>query len=993
MGKEFNKKFLTAVCQWLSGLLLMVSANVSHAAQDILSAEERAWLVQHPEIRVALNYDGMPLSFLNKNKQQAGLVDDYFDIIEQKLHTKFTYVAQPSAQNLADITEEDADVVAAIADDGEFNSHWWLSKPYLNYPLYLIARNNTPADLTLKKMGDRHVTVVNGSPAHEFLRAYYPNVAMELANDACDGMRHVAFDEEDAILIDLPAASWCLRDKGLLNLKAFEKTEFEHKISIGVRKDWPMLQNILEKALASISSAERAQIYQRWYGYNVFEKSWLHQYQVWLAAVCLLLLGGGIVRLCIANTDAQAHMLADLSANTEFAAPTQSQGTVGRKKIINPLLALFVAFIAITLYAIIMDYRWNTQNDRDLLIIILGIVVTLTLTGGYILGGLRRAKQTDALFSSLLTQFSLRKKSEQLQQQQHQSLLRQNGALLAIADLQLIDWHDSQQFFQKITELAAEAMQVDRVSIWLMSADERIFKCESFYRRSLNQHASGELLNRQDWAEYFQALESTPLLAIDDATSASDKRMFMDGYLASNNIGALLDAGVWANKKMLGFVCFEHSEGPRNWTLYERNFVRSIADIIQLSVEIAYRKMAENALIQHQNALESTIKQRTAALQYSSQLSQFLFERAPVAIAYMNIDNEILAINDEAEKLSGYRREAMLGKTFHQLFSGADNLSQHQALAAQVASGSKLEGTPALIRRADNSVVQVALWRSKETNVDGKPFIITIAQDITQQKALETELILAREAAESADRLKSMVIASISHELRTPLNSIIGFLGVALQSTLGDLTSQQREPLSRAYQSSKHLLALISDVIDISKIEAGFLKTHIEKFELKPLLLEARQVVSHSADEKKLALGIECADHIGLETDKKRLLQVVLNVLSNAVKYTEKGQVTLKAKVLKGQLIISVQDTGIGIAEAGLANIFKPFERADSRLKMKTSGTGLGLYLSQKILAQLLGGTIEVKSKLEVGSTFTIKMPLKMPKSKSGQTASMLEAA
>ncbi len=993
MGKVFNKKFLTTNFLRLSCLLLIIGTNVSHAAQDILSVEERAWLVQHPEIRVAMNYGSMPLSFLKEDNLQAGLVDDYFDIIEQKLDTKFIYVVQPFEQNLANLSNEDIDVIAAFADDGEYISHWRLSKPYLDYPLHLIARNNVPADLTLEKMGNRHVVVVNGTPAHEFLRVYYPKVAMELTNDACEGMRHIAFEEKAVMLIDLPAASWCLHDTGLLNLKVIEKTKFEHKVSIAVRKDWPILQSILEKALASISSDERAAIYQRWYGYNIFEKTWLHQYQLWVAAVCLFLLASGIVRLCMTNTSTQARMLDNISASAEIGAQVELLNTAGHKKIINPLLALFVGFIAIVLYAIIMDYRWTTQNDRDLLIIILGIVVTLTLTGGYILGGLRRAKQTDALFASLLEQFKSRKKTEQLLQHHHACLLRQNAALLAIAELRQEYWQDQQQVFKKIAELATEALQVDRVSIWLMGAGERTFKCEDLYRRSLNQHASGELLNRQDYPKYFQALESTPLLVTDDAMSSPDIAEFLYDYLVSSNIGASLDGGIWINKKMLGFVCFEHVEGSRNWSLDERNFVRSIADMIQLFLEVASRKMAENALIQHQAALESTVKQRTAALEYSNSLSRFLFERAPVAIAYMNIDNEIIAINDEAERLSGYRREDMLGKTFHQLFSVAENLSQHQALAAQVASGNRLEGTPTLIRRADNSVIQVALWRSMETNKDGKPFIITIAQDITKQKAVEAALIEAREAAESADRLKSMVIASISHELRTPLNSIIGFLGVALQGTLGDLTSKQREPLSRAYQSSKHLLALISDIIDISKIEAGFLKTHIDKFELKPLLLEAKQVVSHDAEEKRLTVSIECADYIGLETDRKRLLQVVLNALSNAVKYTEKGQVNLKAKVLKGQLVISVQDTGIGIAEANLANIFKPFERADSRLKMKTPGTGLGLYLTKKILTQLLGGTIEVKSELEVGSTFTIKTPLKLPKSKSGQTASMLEEA
>ena len=216
----------------------------------------------------------------------------------------------------------------------------------------------------------------------------------------------------------------------------------------------------------------------------------------------------------------------------------------------------------------------------------------------------------------------------------------------------------------------------------------------------------------------------------------------------------------------------------------------------------------------------------------------------------------------------------------------------------------------------------------------------------------------------------------MSHELRTPLNSIIGFLGVVLQGMSGDLNVKQKDQLGRAYHSAKHLLSLISDVIDISKIEAGFLQTHIEKMYLKQLFIEIEHAVTHLADEKHLALDIDCADGLQIETDRKRLYQVVLNVVSNALKYTEQGEVNVSATVKGETLIIAVEDTGIGIAEADLGDLFKPFERIESRLKIKTLGTGLGLYLTRKILTQLLGGTIEVKSALGVGSTFSIKVPL-----------------
>ncbi len=225
------------------------------------------------------------------------------------------------------------------------------------------------------------------------------------------------------------------------------------------------------------------------------------------------------------------------------------------------------------------------------------------------------------------------------------------------------------------------------------------------------------------------------------------------------------------------------------------------------------------------------------------------------------------------------------------------------------------------------------------------------------------------------------------------LTRLLVFWGVVLQGMSGELNLKQKDQLGRAYHSAKHLLSLISDVIDISKIEAGFLQVHSEKFELKPLLNEVEHAVHHIAEDKKLALSIDCSNKLILETDRKRLYQVVLNVVSNAVKYTESGLVKVKASIKNKQLTITIKDTGIGIDEAGLNNLFKPFERIESRLRIKTLGTGLGLYLTRKILSQLLGGSIEVKSKLEEGSTFTIYVPTIMPDIISQTSTSVLDEA
>jgi PAS domain S-box-containing protein len=356
----------------------------------------------------------------------------------------------------------------------------------------------------------------------------------------------------------------------------------------------------------------------------------------------------------------------------------------------------------------------------------------------------------------------------------------------------------------------------------------------------------------------------------------------------------------------------------------------------------------------------------------------YVVKHAPIPILILNSKGDIVEANPEAQAASGYT-ETIVGKNFIELIVSAESRKKAIVTAANAMKGKEFRNVELVLQNASGERIEYecSLGSVNQHKEEGQ--VVAIARNVSGQKALQTSLIEAREAAESADRTKSMFIASMSHELRTPLNSIIGFLGVVLQGMSGELNLKQKDQLGRAYYSAKHLLSLISDVIDISKIEAGFLSAYVEKFDLNPLLKEVEHAVMHLVEEKQLILTIDCPAKLMLETDRRRLYQVVLNVVSNAVKYTEDGSVKVKASIKNTQLVIVVKDTGIGMDEAGLARLFKPFERIDSRLRIKTLGTGLGLYLTRKILSQLLGGVIEVESKLDAGSTFTITVPIKMP--------------
>jgi signal transduction histidine kinase len=245
-------------------------------------------------------------------------------------------------------------------------------------------------------------------------------------------------------------------------------------------------------------------------------------------------------------------------------------------------------------------------------------------------------------------------------------------------------------------------------------------------------------------------------------------------------------------------------------------------------------------------------------------------------------------------------------------------------------------------------------------------------------KARTADLLVEKERAEASDRLKSAFLATMSHELRTPLNSIIGFTGILLKGLVGELNAEQIKQLTMVKSSANHLLALINDVLDISKIEAGELKVVAEPFELKQVMDKSVLEASPLAEKKGLQLITLLDDELpDMRGDARRLEQILLNLLSNAIKFTESGSVTLACRWEdeKNLVRIEVSDTGIGIKKEDLDCLFRPFRQIDTGLSRKYEGTGLGLSISQKLVT-MMGGEIWVESRWGQGSVFAFTLPV-----------------
>jgi signal transduction histidine kinase len=231
---------------------------------------------------------------------------------------------------------------------------------------------------------------------------------------------------------------------------------------------------------------------------------------------------------------------------------------------------------------------------------------------------------------------------------------------------------------------------------------------------------------------------------------------------------------------------------------------------------------------------------------------------------------------------------------------------------------------------------------------------------------------------EVANRHKSEFLANMSHELRTPLNAVIGFSEVLLERMFGDINDKQEEYLRDIYTSGKHLLSLINDILDLSKVEAGRMELELTTFNLPMAIDNALTLVRTRAENHGIALVVDVDERLGdFVGDERKVKQILLNLLSNAVKFTsEGGRVGVHATLANGSVEISVSDTGIGIAEEDQARIFEEFQQAGPDHAGKREGTGLGLTLTRKFV-ELHGGTIWVKSQVGHGATFTFALPVR----------------
>ncbi len=504
--------------------------------------------------------------------------------------------------------------------------------------------------------------------------------------------------------------------------------------------------------------------------------------------------------------------------------------------------------------------------------------------------------------------------------------------------------------FPFFTEKIAEVLKAERISIWTYQQDKRTLTCKDLFTAGPGNHLAGTVLSANDFPNYFSVLEQSRWIDAVDARQDVRTSEFIADYLIPENIFSMLDIPIRYDGRLAGVLCCETTGGIKDWTNEEKEFSTSAAEILSTYIQTVERKKVEEALIQ------SEIKY------------QKIVDNAIIGIYHSNLSGQIIYANQSMVEMFEFPTldDAMR-------YSIAD-LYGH--LADRNAFVSKLT-TEKVLRNYELSLVTM-LGNPRIVLINAfleKDVIIGMVTDITDRKRDMEEIKAAMVRVEESDRLKTSLMANMSHEFRTPMNAILGFSDlISNESNDPDIVFFARKINS----SGKRLMATLKAILDLADLEATKSKIKINDINIQDTISGLLQPFYPIASDKNLALITEFKDGLYAKADENLLHIILQNLIDNAIKFTNKGGITIETDLtnVDGILwsLIHIKDTGIGIPSEKFEIIFHEFRQLSEGHNRSYEGTGLGLTLARKMI-ELIDGKISLESEIGLGSIFTVWLP------------------
>ena len=916
--------------------LSLLSRSATSGVEVALDNAQRSWLEHKRELRVGTSTtDYPPFDMTDSGQDYEGLTADYVGILAKTLDVSIKVERFASRDAAIKALEEgQIDLLGTSNGFEAANRNLLLSAPYAIDQPVLVTREGETRSLSQGLEGLRLSMVYHYLPLDE-IKALYPKAIIQSYPSYQNALNAVAFDQADVFLGDTVSTHYMINKGYLKNIKMANFGRHEAQgFSFAVRHDNAQLLAIINATLKAVPDSEQERIAKRWSaGSDILlsdnklqltgrEEQWLAQHPV--------------VRVVVSET---------LAPLTFFDAHGNFRGiTADLLEMIRLRTGLrFEIQRAHGLNTMIQRVK---QGETDIISAISPTASresTLQFTRPYLVNSFvlltAKGRQAPASLEQLAG-----KKLALSQGNPLTDYLRSQYPRITLVETESI---------YRATELLAEgevqgAVNTLVIANYLLAS--QMFRDRLQISATLGtQPATFALATARDATELHSILNKA-LLSI-----------------APDELGII-------NSRWRGYAPASDS--------YWRNYHRLIYQIIIGTSLLLLLSLVWNAYMRRQ------IRHRKMAERALS--DQFEFMRAmvngtPHPIYVRDREGILKTCNDSYLQAFSARREDVIGKTVMQacgLLSNECEAHDYQADYLRVMA----EGTPLVLDRPLNiggKTFTIYHWilpfRDSLGEVQG---IIGGWIDISERRHLLDELRAAKELADDANRAKSTFLATMSHEIRTPMNAVIGLLELTLKRA--DQGHLDRPSIEVAYHSAKDLLELIGDILDIARIESGRLNLSPERVNLRNLAHSVIRVFDGLARQKNLTLSLQLhprGDAPDVLIDPLRFKQILTNLVSNAIKFTRQGQVTLAINLLPAstpdhtELQLSVQDTGIGISDRDQARLFEPFAQAENSGQLALNGAGLGLLICRS-LCEMMGGTLELSSQVNVGTLVEIKLRL-----------------